>query len=64
MSAMTGAKMDILSFTRPVGMGSSLQDLLADLTTKSVISFVVACWNVDSCDVAIASLEHGVGCVA
>ena len=26
MSAMTGAKMDILSFTRPVGMGSSLHD--------------------------------------
>ena len=64
MSAMTGAKMDMLSFTRPVGMGSSLHDLLADLTTKSVISFVVTCWNVDSCDVVIASLEHSVGCVA
>ena len=37
MSAMTGAKIDMLSFTRPVGMGSSLHDLLADLTTKSVI---------------------------
>ena len=53
---MTGAKMDMLFFTRPVGMGSSLHDILADLTT--VISFVVTCGNVDSCDVVIASLEH------
>ena len=64
MLAMTGAKIDIMSFTRPVGMGSSLHDLLSDLTKMSVISFVVTCWNVDSCDVVIASLEHSVGCVA
>ena len=64
MSVMTGAKMDMLSFTRPVGMGSSLHDLHADLTTKSVISFVVTCWNDDRCDVVLASLEHSVGCVA
>ena len=54
MLAMTGAKIDIMSFTRPVGMGSSLHDLLSDLTKTSVISFVVTCWNVDSCDVIIA----------
>ena len=38
ISEMTGVKMYVISFTRPVGMGSSLNDLHADLTTKSVIS--------------------------
>ena len=64
MSAMNGAKMDTLSFTRPVGMGSSLHDLHADFTTKSVISFVVTFSNVDRCEVVLASLKHSEGCVA
>ena len=64
MSAMTGAKMDILSFTRSVGMRSSLHDIHADLTTKSDISSVVALRNVDRCAVVLGSLKHSVGCVS
>ena len=34
MSAITGAKVETLSFNRYVGIGSNLHDLLADLLTS------------------------------